>query len=72
MKLMAALEKKMPKEFLDVAVASGYCTQVTKNMTAAFCSAMYDDVNIGTKQQRVLNNTLLTTSTNPSVPQSMK
>ena len=45
----------MPQEFLDVAVASGCCTQVTKKMTAAFCCTMYDDVHIGVKAQRALN-----------------
>jgi hypothetical protein len=53
--LMSALESRLPEEFLNVAVSSGYCTHVCRKMTAAFCIAMYEDVNFGIKQQHILN-----------------
>jgi len=49
------MEYNNPDEFLDVAVACGLTSQSTKQMTAAYFTAMSEETNLTLKQQRIIN-----------------
>ena len=54
-KMISSLESKMTDDFEDVASMSGYVGEMTNVMSPEFCAAMYEDAEVGRKNQRELN-----------------
>ena len=53
--MIQALQEKLSDDFEEVAEMNGYCSELTNTMSPEFCVAMYEDAEIGRKDQRVLN-----------------